>query len=77
MAEVVRLASSRERPIVRACGTCQHLKSGWIDQCRATGSHVSTERLYSNSACGVAGKLWEARVRLGLVGHIRRALFGD
>ncbi len=63
MADVVHLATSRESPAVRACGTCRYQRRvGFSDRmCGAVENQCCTVRMYQASGCGPAGLLWEPR----------------
>lgn len=71
---IVRLATSRERPVVKACGSCRW-DGGAYDSCKATRRYSGDERRNPDGACGPPGKLWERRI--GLFGWLRVFLFGE
>ena len=62
-APIIHLATSRERPAVRACATCAHVRGRipFFQCCGATGLDISSERMFANSACGRDGAMWEPR----------------
>lgn len=59
---VIHLATSRERPAVRACATCVH-HGRWFEpaRCDATGLTDWVARSASDAPCGREGHLWEPR----------------
>jgi hypothetical protein len=73
---VVKLASSRDRPAVKACSTCAHVQGrhAVFQQCKALGTYCSSARI---SDCE-NGEFWEPQPKkIGLVGHIKRLIFGE
>ena len=78
MGDVLKLASSQRHPQTRACSTCRHRQWALIDSptCGATGAYCRIERSFKGP-CGMDGVLWEPKVRVGLLGHIKRFLVGD
>lgn len=75
---VVRLATSNSSPQKRACSTCRHGPRSISQECLALGRSIYFERQDEESACGLEGNLWEPRPRrIGLVGYIKRLIFGD
>lgn len=78
MSNVVHLKTSNGTPAKRACGTCKHVRgSNEVARCTASGRSIFFERQDPVGACGTEGKLWEKKVRIGLVGWVKRLLFGD
>ena len=79
---VIRIATSNDAPVKRACGTCRHVtKPGTAYQrCKATGFSCHIART-ATGPCGFNGLLWEPvpppPPRIGFVGWIKRLLFGD
>lgn len=78
MGSVVRLASARERPVVKACATCRHRKKDgfwgtWADECQAVGERCSRAR--TSGICRPSGEFWEPKI--GLIPAIRKWLFGE
>ena len=74
---VLKLATSQPAVPKRACSTCRHSLG---ERCRATGVHQSTQRLFTEGACGMDGNLWEPKPEPkpwpGLLPTIRNFLFG-
>ena len=65
-ADIVKLASSRERPAVRACATCRFLldqKRPMFWKCGAEGGRYTQflRQPHALSDCGETGRLWEPR----------------
>ena len=64
----------------RACGSCRYApkKVDANARCTATANFIDLERIYEINACGISGKLWEPQPpRIGLVGHVKRLIWGD
>lgn len=59
MSNVIKLASARERPVIKACGTCKHMRSSnpMFQKCAAVGDYTSTVRL---GECR-DGAIWEPK----------------
>ena len=75
MGEVVRLVSSRERPVVRACNTCAHRPWRFtpLARCKATAEYVNMARQFG--PCGKEGLFWEPRK--GALARLKTYLFGE
>lgn len=63
MTAPIRLATSRERPAVKACCTCAYERRvGFTERvCGAVHNDCTMVRLYDVSPCGPEGRLWEPR----------------
>lgn len=57
---VIRLATTNETPVKRACGTCRHREGrhGIGQECGALGDFASVARSPGRT-CGPEGSLWE------------------
>lgn len=79
MTAQIHVITRNSAPQKRSCATCRYRPKtiNTYTHCSATGEYVYAERR-NGLACGPEGHLWDPPPpRLGVVGQIKRLLWGD